>query len=124
MQRNQVRCKICGKEHALGGCPEWKENKGAKRPIHRDEVVNIQFRGGKANENINVKAGDLDWVHRGDSADIVSYREVDSSKPKMGRPRTGYIKAEYNRQYMADLRTIKRLGLSVTVAQYRKSKET
>lgn len=30
----------------------------------------------------------------------------------------------YQRQYMADLRTIKRLGLSVTVAQYRKSKET
>jgi len=43
-------------------------------------------------------------------------------KPKMGRPRTGYIKAEYNRQYSADLRTIKRLGLEITVAEWRKTK--
>lgn len=40
-------------------------------------------------------------------------------KPKMGRPRTGYIKAEYNRQYSADLRTIKRLGLNCTVKEWR-----
>lgn len=44
-------------------------------------------------------------------------------KPKMGRPRTGYIKAEYNRQYSADQRTIKRLGLNCTVAEFRKAKE-
>lgn len=30
----------------------------------------------------------------------------------------------YNAAYQRDLRTIKRLGLSITVAQYRKSKET
>lgn len=30
----------------------------------------------------------------------------------------------YNAAYQRDLRTIKRLGLSVTVSQYRKSKET
>lgn len=40
-------------------------------------------------------------------------------KPKMGRPRTGYIKAEYNRQYSADQRTIKRLGLNCTVKEWR-----
>lgn len=42
-------------------------------------------------------------------------------KPKMGRPRTGYIKAEYNRQYSADQRTIKRLGLSCGVKEWRES---
>lgn len=41
---------------------------------------------------------------------------------KIGRPRTGYNKAEYNRQYMADLRKAKPLGLKVS--EYRKSKET
>lgn len=35
-----------------------------------------------------------------------------------------FNKTNYQKQYMADLRTIKRLGLSVTVADYRKSKET
>lgn len=44
-------------------------------------------------------------------------------KPKMGRPRTGYIKAEYNRKYSEDQRTIKRLGLNCTVAEFRKEKE-
>jgi len=34
-----------------------------------------------------------------------------------------FDRSAYQRQYMADLRTIKRLGLSVTVSQYRKSKE-
>lgn len=35
-----------------------------------------------------------------------------------------FSKSDYQKRYMADQRTIKRLGLSVTVAQYRKSKET
>lgn len=43
------------------------------------------------------------------------------SKAKRGRPKTDFDKAEYNRQFMRDLRTIKRLGLSVTVKQYRES---
>lgn len=34
-------------------------------------------------------------------------------KPKMGRPRTGYIKAEYNRKYMQDKRKADKLGISV-----------
>lgn len=46
------------------------------------------------------------------------------SRAKRGRPKTDFDKAEYNRQFMRDLRTIKRLGLSVTVAEYRKLKET
>jgi hypothetical protein len=42
-------------------------------------------------------------------------------KPKIGRPRTGFNKKEYNRQFTADLRTIKRLGLNCTVKEYRES---
>lgn len=44
-------------------------------------------------------------------------------KPKMGRPRTGYIKAEYNRQYSSDQRTIKRLGLNCSVKEWREKNE-
>jgi hypothetical protein len=40
-------------------------------------------------------------------------------KPKIGRPRTGFNKKEYNRQFTADLRTIKRLGLNCTVKEWR-----
>lgn len=41
------------------------------------------------------------------------------SKAKRGRPKTDFDKAEYNRQYMRDLRTIKRQGLNITVKQWR-----
>lgn len=34
-------------------------------------------------------------------------------KPKIGRPRTGYIKAEYNRKYMQDKRKADKLGITV-----------
>ena len=61
---------------------EWVEHKGKRRPVHRDELVNVIFRGGKANLNISVNAEDLDWVHRGDSADIVAYRVHSPSKDK------------------------------------------
>jgi hypothetical protein len=44
-------------------------------------------------------------------------------KPKIGRPRTGFNKKEYNRQFTADLRTIKRLGLNCTVREWREKNE-
>lgn len=55
---------------------DWIDHKGKRRPVHRDELVNVQFRGGKADPNIQVTAENLDWVHRGDRADIVAYRLV------------------------------------------------
>lgn len=54
---------------------EWIEHKGKRRPVHRDERVNVTFRGSIPFE-WDITAGDLDWVHRGDSADIVAYRFV------------------------------------------------
>jgi hypothetical protein len=53
----------------------WITNGGKRRPVHRDEVVNVKFRGSGPSK-IAVTAGDLDWVHRGDSADITHYRVV------------------------------------------------
>lgn len=49
-------------------------------------------------------------------------------KPKIGRPRKDgstdpFSKKEYQREYMADLRTIKRLGLNCTVSEWRKQNE-
>jgi len=97
------RCKICGEEHALGICPEFQSTV-------RKNVT--------ANKIVALGAGE---VGRADFPACAKHHVDTLPKPKMGRPRTGYIKAEYNRQYMADLRTIKRLGLSVTVKQYRES---
>ena len=51
----------------------WIEHDGKRRPINRDESVVVTLRGGKPCK-VAVSAGDLDWVHRGDSADIVAYR--------------------------------------------------
>lgn len=47
----------------------------------------------------------------------------DAPKPKIGRPRTGFNKKEYNRQFTADLRTIKRQGLNMTVKEWREKNE-
>lgn len=48
-------------------------------------------------------------------------REPIPSKAKRGRPKTDFDKEEYNRLYMRDLRTIKRLGLTCTVKEWRDS---
>jgi hypothetical protein len=49
---------------------------------------------------------------------------VQIQRPESAPSKALFDRSAYQRRYMADLRTIKRLGLSVTVAQYRKSKET
>jgi hypothetical protein len=54
---------------------EWIEHKGNRRPVNRDQLVNVQLRGG-GNPEINIDAELLDWVHRGDRGDIVAYRLV------------------------------------------------
>lgn len=91
-----VKCTNCGGAH-----PSWDCSKPTKSAGSRDET----------------KARSIS-----EPSKVSQAAPVDTlPKPKMGRPRTGYIKAEYNRQYMADQRIIKRLGLSVTVKQYRES---
>lgn len=100
-----TKCKICGKEHALGGCPEFRQrvnghsqHEGANAQVTvRNEVVTV----------VGTESGTLT-----------------PPKPKIGRPRTGFNKKEYNRQFTADLRTIRRLGLNVSVSEYRKQKES
>ena len=103
MQR-KIKCKICGKEHSLGGCPEFQST-ASRMDVRRVEVPVVED-GAKV-----ASAGSVAGTQA---------LPVDTlPKPKMGRPRTGYIKAEYNRQYSADLRTIKRLGLEMTVTEWR-----
>ena len=55
---------------------EWIEHTGKRRPVHKDERINVQFRGGSRLDWYVVDAGVLDWVHRGNSSDIVAYRVV------------------------------------------------
>lgn len=45
------------------------------------------------------------------------------SKPKIGRPKTDFDRTEYQKLYMRDKATIKRLGLNCTVAEFRKAKD-
>lgn len=85
--------RTCGKEHALGGLPEFQSTEAC---------------GDKPTRAVRSSA----------SADTERARELISPvdappKPKMGRPRTGYIKAEYNRKYSADKRKAVKLGISV-----------
>lgn len=54
---------------------EWIEWAGNRRPVHRDELVNVRFRGGEP-VKMALTAGDLDWVTRGNSGDIIAYRVV------------------------------------------------
>lgn len=106
------KCRTCGKEHALGGCPEFKNRSHAVGPA-------MGAKGGAV-----LSGGDNQRDEAGATPAMLQVATDTLPKPKMGRPRTGYIKAEYNRQYSADQRTIKRLGLQMTVAEWRKSKET
>ncbi len=91
-----VKCTNCGGAHPLWDCSKPTKSTGS-----RDET----------------KARSIS-----EPSKVSQAAPVDTlPKPKMGRPRTGYIKAEYNRAYSADLRTIKRLGLEMTVAEWRKT---
>lgn len=94
-----TKCKICGKEHALGGCPEFIRVQDAK-PAKSEPKATAK-----------IEAEQMVQTHR---------PEPIPHKPKIGRPRTGFNKKEYNRQFTADLRTIKRLGLNCTVAEFRR----
>jgi len=68
-----------------------------------------------------VRAGDVKLIKSTEKVVEAKHAPslVQPSKAKRGRPKTDFNKEEYNRLYMRDLRTIKRLGLSVTVKQYR-----
>lgn len=55
---------------------EWIEHNGKRRPVHKDERVTIQLRGGKRLSDPVISADMLDWVHRGIASDIVAYRVV------------------------------------------------
>lgn len=99
------KCRTCGKEHSLGVCPEFRQR------------LNVDFRHEGANAQATVQSGNVTVV--GNESGTLT-----PPKPKMGRPRTGYIKAEYNRQYSADQRTIKRLGLEMTVKEWREKNDS
>jgi len=90
-----VKCKNCGGAHPLWECSIAIVHK--ERPPEKGKSV-------------------------GSEEGTQALASSTLSKSKMGRPRTGYIKAEYNRAYSADQRTIKRLGLNCSVKEYRKGK--
>ncbi len=59
---------------------------------------------------------------------IETFQSFDLSPPvfeaprrhdKMGRPKTDYSKADYNKQYARDVRAIKAQGLSISVKEWR-----
>ncbi len=92
-----VKCTNCGGAH-----PSWDCSKPKGKPADRRGIIATD-----SFEDIKPEPK----------------REPILSKAKRGRPKTDFNKEEYNRLYMRDLRTIKRLGLAVTVKQYRESLE-
>lgn len=89
----------------------------------------IEYTAEKPNKSTAVRMDAPNQKAAGRSAPKASGESIQASpvdtpsKAKRGRPKTDFDKAEYNRQFMRDLRTINRLGLSVTVAEWRKTNE-
>lgn len=97
------KCRTCGKEHALGGCPDFQSTAVRKDAPNQKDIG-----------------------HRAMNASVAGTQSlpVDTPpKPKIGRPSTGFNKKEYNRQFTADLRTIKRQGLNMKVKEWREKND-
>ncbi len=122
------KCRTCGKEHALGGCPEFQMpdklinsmpepalrkghevSRGAGRKEQPPTIVTVDPSSSK-----DFGAKVIGKVMEDGRIEILS---IVHSKSQ-------FNKTEYHRNYMRDKATIKRLGLSCTVAAYRKSKES
>lgn len=138
------KCKTCGKEHALGGCPEFKST-AARKDVRREvdnETVSVPItasctqalpvytipdalsRADVVGRHLLKKANEWGWPDDGEGAfeyiQRISYKQgLEDGSQMRHSSKAQFNKAEYQRQYMADQRTIKRLGLNMTVAQYR-----
>lgn len=83
-----VKCANCGGAHPVWNCSKpTKSEEALQRPSSR-QASKVP-------------------------AEVVVAPYSEHPKPKMGRPRTGYIKAEYNRKYMQDKRKADKLGITV-----------
>ncbi len=125
MKKNHVKCKICGKEHALGGCPEFQSTAARNGRAGTEAVDTVRSgKGSLRRKPIGPESLNDGTVSGEATASEYQASPVDTSpKPKIGRPRTGFNKKEYNRQFTADLRALRRLGLDCTVKEYRSLKE-
>lgn len=117
-----VKCTNCGGAH-----PSWDCSKPTKSAAPRRDVAVCETGENSLKSQLS-KSGKIGRERAAPAeAQLKAGTQalpVDTlPKPKMGRPRTGYIKAEYNRAYSADLRTIKRLGLNCSVKEWREKNE-
>lgn len=141
------KCRTCGKEHALGGCPEFKStapmesrpsrSKSANEnlPVGTNPVVaqriervasNFEVAGSRPADRANSHlAIGVDLGSKDFGAKVIG-RVMEDGRIEilsLTHSKAQFNKAEYQRKYMADKRTIKRLGLNCTVSEYRKQKE-
>lgn len=119
------KCKTCGKEHALGGCPEFRSK---SKPEDRRGIIAIDsfedvkpepVRPEPEKIIVGVDPGSKDF-----GAKVIG-RVMEDGRIEilsLTHSKAQFNKAEYQRQYMADQRTIKRLGLNCTVSQFRAGK--
>ena len=116
-----VKCANCGGAHPSWDCSKPSKSTAARKAdVPRSSEVR-PLPEGEGRQKMRKQTEISDSI-RGPSE--ISASPVDTPpKPKIGRPRTGFNKKEYNRQFTADLRTIKRLGLEMTVKEWRKTNE-
>lgn len=143
-----TKCKICGKEHALGGCPEFQStaarkdvqsvDNGSLAKAKQDSTRrpdSAQVSGSQSRPVAGTQALPVDTTIGLDkgSDDIgakVTFRvlhdgkfeilSIDHSKAKFDEIIQKHNeRLQYQSEYQRDLRMLKRLGLSCTVKEYR-----
>jgi hypothetical protein len=123
------KCRTCGKEHALGGCPEFIRVRDAKTvKVEPKATAKPESEQGvqlSRPEPIPQMIIGVDPASSKDFGAKVIGRVMEDGRIEIlsrTHSKAQFNKAEYQRQYMADQRTIKRLGLNCTVAVYRAGK--
>jgi len=141
-----VKCTNCGGSHPKWDCTKpLKESTAALKEVHHsdhggapDRTIGQQKGGGLKPSKTSVSRNQASPVDTNIIVAVDPSTGKDFGAKVIGRvledgrieilsvthSKAKFSKSDYQKRYMADQRTIKRLGLSVTVAQYRKSKET
>lgn len=103
-----VKCTNCGGAHPLWDCSMAIEYQKKSVDAQKSGFCVVEAQGDMPNRQKPPRSGSI------------PENPSPIPKSKMGRPRTGYIKAEYNRLYSADKRKADKLGIKVS--EYRKMK--
>ncbi|RYX78511.1 hypothetical protein EON76_05125 [bacterium] len=138
-----VKCTNCGGSHPKWDCTKpLKESTAALKEVHHrghggapDRIIGQQKGGGLKPSKPSLARNQASPVDTNIIVAVDPSTGKDFGAKVIGRvledgrieilsithSKAKFSKSDYQKRYMADQRTIKRLGLSVTVKQYRES---